>query len=57
MSAKPSKKKKPFSLAPEPKPDAAGIDIGSNEMWVAIGPDRDERPIRFYARFTETFMK
>ena len=57
MSAKHSKKKKPFSLAPEPKPDAAGIDIGSNEMWVAIGPDRDERPIRFYARFTETFMK
>lgn len=53
MSAKHSKKKKPFSLAPEPKPDAAGIDIGSNEMWVAIGPDRDERPIRCYASFTE----
>ena len=53
MPAKHSKKKKQTSLAPEPKPDAAGIDIGSNEMWVAIGPDRDERPIRCYGSFTE----
>ena len=52
MSAKHSKKKQ-SSLAPEPKPDAAGIDIGSTEMWVAIGPDRDERPIRCYGTFTE----
>jgi transposase len=53
MAAKHSKKKKQTSLAPEPKPDAAGIDIGSSEMWVAIDPDRDERPIRCYGSFTE----
>jgi len=25
-------------------PDAAGIDIGGSEHWVAISPDRDETP-------------
>jgi transposase len=33
-------------------PDAAGIDIGGSEHWVAISPDRDEHPIRCFACFT-----
>ena len=33
-------------------PDAAGIDIGGSEHWVAISPDRDEQPIRSFDCFT-----
>lgn len=33
-------------------PEAAGIDIGSREHWVAISPEKDEQPIRCYACFT-----
>src|SRR5262249_21115368 len=34
------------------QPDAAGIDVGSAEHWVAVPPDRDEQPIRRFAAFT-----
>ena len=33
-------------------PDAAGIDIGGSEHWVAVGPDRDEQPVRCFDCFT-----
>jgi transposase len=33
-------------------PNAAGIDVGSTEIWVSIPPDRDEEPIRQYETFT-----
>jgi transposase len=33
-------------------PDAAGIDIGGSEHWVAISPDRDPEPVRCYSCFT-----
>ena len=33
-------------------PDAAGIDIGGREHWVAISPDRDEDPVRRFDCFT-----
>ena len=33
-------------------PDAAGIDIGGREHWVAISPDRDAEPVRCYGCFT-----
>ncbi|PYT25530.1 MAG: hypothetical protein DMG58_24050 [Acidobacteria bacterium] len=26
-------------------PDAAGIDVGGSEHWVAVSPDRDPEPI------------
>lgn len=32
--------------------DAAGIDIGGQEHWVAIPPDRDEQPVRCFRCFT-----
>lgn len=34
-------------------PDAAGIDIGSTEHWVAVPPDRDSNPVRRFGCFTE----
>jgi transposase len=33
-------------------PDAAGIDIGGSQHWVAISPDRDEQPVRCFGCFT-----
>ena len=33
--------------------DAAGIDIGSREHNVAVGPDRDGEPVRVFGCFTE----
>ena len=33
-------------------PDAAGIDIGGSEHWVAISPDRDDQPVRCFDCFT-----
>ncbi len=33
-------------------PDAAGIDIGGREHWVAISPERDPEPVRCYGCFT-----
>jgi hypothetical protein len=32
--------------------DAAGIDVGGNEHWVAISPDRDPEPMRRFGCFT-----
>jgi transposase len=32
--------------------DAAGIDIGSGEHWVAVSEDRDEEPVRSFGCFT-----
>jgi len=33
-------------------PDAAGIDVGGSEHWVAIAPDRDPEPVRRFGCFT-----
>jgi transposase len=33
-------------------PDAAGIDVGSRSHFVAVPPDRDERPVREFGAFT-----
>ena len=33
-------------------PDAAGIDVGGSEPWVAIRPDRDPEPVRRFGCFT-----
>src|SRR5690606_35496005 len=32
--------------------DAAGIDIGSREHWVAVPEDRDAEPVRSFGTFT-----
>ena len=34
-------------------PDAAGLDIGSTEVYVAVDPKRDPDPIRNFPTFTD----
>jgi transposase len=34
------------------RPNAAGVDIGSREIWIAIPADRDEQPVRRFSTFT-----
>ena len=34
-------------------PNAAGIDIGSASHFVAVPPDRDERPVREFRSFSD----
>jgi len=45
---------KPANVESRPllEPNAAGIDIGAREMYVAVPPDRDEHPIRVFDTFT-----
>ena len=33
-------------------PDAAGIDVGASELYVAVSADRDSQPIRSFPTFT-----
>jgi transposase len=33
--------------------NAAGIDVGAREMFVAVPPERDDKPVRVFATFTE----
>ena len=35
------------------EPNAAGIDVGAREIFVAVPPDRDENPVRVFDTFTE----
>jgi transposase len=37
--------------------NAAGIDIGAREIFVAVPPDRDEQPVRVFSTFTEDLEK
>ena len=52
------KRKKSVPANPEWKalevvhPDAAGIDIGGSEHWVAVSPERDAEPVRCFGCFT-----
>jgi transposase len=35
------------------EPNAAGIDVGAREMYVAVPPDRDRDPVRVFGTFTD----
>src|SRR5436309_13700038 len=37
--------------------NAAGIDIGAREIFVAVPPDRDDHPVRVFATFTESLQE
>ena len=37
--------------------NAAGIDIGAREIFVAVAPDRDEHPVRVFDTFTEDLQE
>ena len=45
---------KPAQTAERPllEPNAAGIDVGARQMYVAVPPDRDEQPVRVFDTFT-----
>ena len=39
------------------RPNAAGIDIGATEIFVAVAPDRDSEPVRAFPIFTEELQR
>ena len=39
------------------QPNAAGIDVGAREMFVAVPPGRDNIPVRVFATFTEDLQR
>ena len=39
------------------EPNAAGIDIGAREIFVAVPPDRDPNPVRAFPAFTEDLQQ
>src|SRR6516164_5020940 len=53
-------KAKTKSEAPKPmaeqEPDAAGIDLGANEIWVAVPAERDQKPVRQFGAFTRDLV-
>jgi hypothetical protein len=39
------------------EPNAAGIDVGSTEMYVAVPVDRDPRSVRRFSTFTNDLIR
>jgi transposase len=52
MKKKGSGKRKALQTPPQVEDNAAGIDVGAREMFVAVPPDRDAEPVRVYRTFT-----
>jgi transposase len=40
----------------EQEPNAAGIDLGAEEIWVAVPAERDQNPVRRFEAFTQDLM-
>ena len=55
---KKQKNTKSRGLVPTPvmEANAAGIDIGATEIYIAVPADRDAQPVRRYATFTEDLV-
>lgn len=47
---------KTAAAMPVLQPDAAGIDIGATEVYVAVPAERDPQPIRAFGTFTEDLL-
>jgi transposase len=47
-----SRKQSKVAQLPVLEPDAAGIDIGATEVFVAVPADRDPEPVRSFETFT-----
>lgn len=58
---KKGQRRKPSKAAtvglPVIRPDTAGIDVGSMEMFVAVAPDRDEENVRSFGSFTADLQR
>lgn len=50
MSKKNQKRRS--EMLPVLHPDAAGVDIGAEELFVAVPSDRDSQPVRRFSTFT-----
>src|SRR3982751_111584 len=48
----PKKSKRRCDQLPVLHPDAAGIDVGASELFVAVAADRDPHPVRRFQTFT-----
>jgi len=48
----PAQKKVDWKALEIVHPEAAGVDVGGSEHWVAISPDRDPEPVRRFGCFT-----
>jgi transposase len=48
-----SKAARGTSELPVLRPNAAGVDIGATEIFVAVPPDRDPEPVQAFPTFTE----
>jgi len=48
-----SKKRSKVASLPFVEPNAAGIDIGATQIFVAVPPDRDAEPVQCFDTFTE----
>jgi transposase len=53
----PNKHRKPKNELPVLHPDAAGVDIGAEEIFVAIPADRDTLPVRSFPTFTSDLLE
>ena len=53
------RKKRTSSVVSLPvlRPNAAGIDIGAREIYVAVPPDRDPHPVRAFPTFTSDLLE
>jgi transposase len=51
------KKRTNVATLPVIDPDAAGIDIGATEIFVAVPGDRDPEPVRCFETFTVELEK
>jgi transposase len=47
-----TRKRETIENRPILEPNAAGIDVGAREVYVAVPPDRDEQPVRIFDTFT-----
>ena len=47
------RQRKVSKVLPLVNPNAAGIDVGASEHYVAVPPDRDEQAVRRFGAFTE----
>src|SRR5215469_1565170 len=58
-TGKRGRKRKGMCLEDRPilEANAAGIDIGAREVFVAVPSDRDEHPVRVFSTFTEDLEK
>jgi transposase len=53
MPRKKKKSKNNTPALPVLNPNAAGLDIGATEIYVAVPADRDSEPVRCFATFTQ----